>query len=72
MVSQAHATAGQYLPGAAHQALNSQLPENLRMDEEVSMSESKKPVAAHYEFGALDASTAMTNGVRAPDFMSGL
>ena len=39
MVAQAHATAGEYLPGAAHQALNSQLPENLRMNENVETFE---------------------------------
>ena len=35
MVAQAHEQAAQYLPAEAHQALNSQLPENLRMNENV-------------------------------------
>ena len=36
MVAQAHEQAAQYLPAEAHQALNSQLPENLRMNENVA------------------------------------
>ena len=39
MVAQAHEKAGEVLPGAAHQALNSQLPENLRMNENVEAFE---------------------------------
>ena len=35
MVAQAHDQASQYLPAEAHQAINGQLPENLRMNENV-------------------------------------
>jgi hypothetical protein len=39
MVAQAHEKAAGVLPGEAHSALNSQLPENLRMNENVEAFE---------------------------------